>query len=211
MSSDAKETPCSTSSPATTSESPSEPPSLPSDSSAWEKSSGIEFAEIARFTGYRFGSDGSCWTSYLCTDDTNDDGWTRLREHPTRDGYLRVSVDGTTKLAHVLICEVFHGPKPYPHPFEGPYEVLHKDGNPRNNHKDNLRWGTKIENRADQDLHGTASVGEKHWRVKIKDEDIPKILADVESGMSQRQAAAKWKTTQATISRLLAGKRKGLP
>jgi hypothetical protein len=117
-----------------------------------------------------------------------------------------VSCDGRTQAAHVLVCTAFHGPKPGPG-----YEVLHGDGNPANNRADNLRWGTKAENRADQDRHGTAAVGERHPRARIPDADIPKILADLESGMTQREAAAKWNTTQPTISRLTRGFRKGTP
>lgn len=43
--------------------------------------------------------------------------------------------------AHQLVCEAFHGPKP----FDGAV-VLHKDENALNNKPSNLRWGTQKEN-----------------------------------------------------------------
>ncbi|NOD65778.1 HNH endonuclease signature motif containing protein [Ruegeria sp. HKCCD6109] len=42
---------------------------------------------------------------------------------------------------HQLVCEAFHGPKP----FEGAV-VIHKDENALNNRPENLRWGTQKEN-----------------------------------------------------------------
>lgn len=42
---------------------------------------------------------------------------------------------------HKLVCEAFHGPKP----FVGAI-VLHKDDNPMNNRPENLKWGTQKEN-----------------------------------------------------------------
>jgi hypothetical protein len=40
-----------------------------------------------------------------------------------------------------LICEAFHGPKPFPKAV-----VMHRDDNPANNRADNLRYGTQKEN-----------------------------------------------------------------
>ena len=42
---------------------------------------------------------------------------------------------------HQLVCEAFHGPKP----FEGAV-VIHIDENALNNRPENLRWGTQKEN-----------------------------------------------------------------
>lgn len=53
-------------------------------------------------------------------------------------------------LVHRVVATVFHGQAPTPR-----HEARHLDGNPRNNHKDNLAWGTHIENMADMIRHGT--------------------------------------------------------
>ena len=42
---------------------------------------------------------------------------------------------------HQLVCEAFHGPKP----FDGAV-VIHLDENALNNRPDNLKWGTQREN-----------------------------------------------------------------
>lgn len=42
---------------------------------------------------------------------------------------------------HILVCEAFHGPKPFPGAI-----VIHLDEEPSNNAESNLRWGTRKEN-----------------------------------------------------------------
>jgi len=42
---------------------------------------------------------------------------------------------------HQAVCEVFHGPKPFPEAV-----VIHKDENALNNRAENLKWGTQKEN-----------------------------------------------------------------
>jgi hypothetical protein len=41
----------------------------------------------------------------------------------------------------VLVCEAFHGPKPFPSAV-----AMHLDEDATNNRADNLRWGTQKEN-----------------------------------------------------------------
>lgn len=42
---------------------------------------------------------------------------------------------------HQLVCEAFHGPKPFPDAV-----VIHLDENALNNRPENLKWGTQKEN-----------------------------------------------------------------
>lgn len=42
---------------------------------------------------------------------------------------------------HQLVCEAFHGPKPFPEAV-----VIHLDENAHNNRPENLKWGTQKEN-----------------------------------------------------------------
>lgn len=42
---------------------------------------------------------------------------------------------------HQLVCEAFHGPKPFPDAV-----VIHLDENALNNRAENLKWGTQKEN-----------------------------------------------------------------
>lgn len=49
---------------------------------------------------------------------------------------------------HLLVMAAFGPPRP-----EGT-ECCHNDGDPTNNHIDNLRWGTRSENNRDKVMHG---------------------------------------------------------
>lgn len=75
-----------------------------------------------------------------------------LRPAVGRNGYLttRLFVQGTgsTRLIHRLVATVFHGPPPAGKPM-----VRHLDGDPRNNHFSNLRWGDAVENAQDKRFH----------------------------------------------------------
>ena len=70
-------------------------------------------------------------------------------------GYLKVELHKNGKISHTnihrLVLEAFEGPCP-----DG-MEACHNDGNPTNNTIENLRWGTRSENRRDAVKHGTQS------------------------------------------------------
>ena len=59
-----------------------------------------------------------------------------------KDGYKEAGILGKSHKLHRLVCRAFHGEAPSP----DHTEVDHIDGNPGNNHKDNLRWVTRAEN-----------------------------------------------------------------
>lgn len=75
-----------------------------------------------------------------------------------KSGYPAVglSKDGVQSLVkvHVLVAEAFIGPRP-----EG-YVTRHLDGDPTNNRKSNIRWGTWQENSDDRTRHGRVPFGE---------------------------------------------------
>ena len=54
-----------------------------------------------------------------------------------KDGRIRVNLEGTKYLVHRLILQSF-----IEQPDEKHNLVLHLDGNPSNNHLENLKWGT---------------------------------------------------------------------
>lgn len=76
-----------------------------------------------------------------------------LKTYVTKTGRIRVGlyVGGTRKQVYVhrLVAEAFIGPCP-----QG-MECCHNDGNPKNNHVENLRWDTKSSNQRDKEKHGT--------------------------------------------------------
>ena len=70
-----------------------------------------------------------------------------------RGGYpcvgLHAQGERKMRYVHSLVAESFIGTRP-----EG-MEVCHNDGNPANNHLDNLRYGTSSDNELDKVRHGT--------------------------------------------------------
>lgn len=67
---------------------------------------------------------------------------------------------------HRLICEAYHGPCP-----DG-MECRHLDGDRSNNKASNLSWGTKEENAADKENHGTNTAGERNAMAKLTEERV---------------------------------------
>lgn len=57
-------------------------------------------------------------------------------------------------------------------------EALHKDGNPKNNFIENLKWGTSKENSQDSLLHGTIARGKDLPQTKLSEDDVIKIRSD---------------------------------
>lgn len=77
-----------------------------------------------------------------------------------KNGYIEVALQRRPHieyvLAHRLVLETFKGSAP-----EG-CEARHRDGDRLNNTLDNLLWGTRVDNMADQYVHGTRIMGETH-------------------------------------------------
>ena len=78
------------------------------------------------------------------------------------DGYARVGIDGKRYFAHRLIFLMHHGYLP---------ECIdHIDGNPSNNHIDNLREATHRQNLYNQkiSIDSTSGIKGVHWYKKTK-------------------------------------------
>lgn len=123
--------------------------------------------------------------------------------HERRGGYPCVGLhrDGVqiTVFVHRLVCEAFHGPNP------GAMDVAHRDGNPRNNRSDNLRWATRRQNMDDTIAHGTRAWGERHGAAKLTVQQVIEIRASRD--VSQRQLAERFGVYQSCISNIRAGRR----
>jgi len=91
-------------------------------------------------------------------------------------GYYVVSLhnDGGQKrfYIHRLVLDAFRGPKPNPR-----MVCRHLDGDPTNNRRSNLVWGTCQENADDMRRHGTVDrpAGEKHPCAKLTDKKVLRI------------------------------------
>ena len=94
----------------------------------------------------------------------------------TLRGYMVVSLckDGRTQSAsvHRLVAKAFIS-----NPEHKPC-VNHKDGNPSNNHVDNLEWVTYAENEG----HALYVLGKRNSQAKLKPQDIPVIKSRLANG-----------------------------
>lgn len=127
-------------------------------------------------------------------------------------GYLTVNLcrDGKqiTKGVHSLVLEVFVGPRP-----KG-YECCHYDGCRTNNHLENLRWDTHLNNMLDTVRHGTApwmhntwSKGEDNSQAKLTEDnvlDIRKYLA--EGFLTQKEIGDKFGVHRTRINHIKTGR-----
>jgi hypothetical protein len=136
----------------------------------------MNYRQIERLVGYRFGEDGSAWSQWKVGRYpvlTNE--WRRLSTNRRKDGYplVRITIGGKPVdfKIHRLILEAFRGPCPFG------LEALHWDDNPLNFKLSNLRWGTREENIADSKRTGKffRSAGEAHHKAKLSEDQIREL------------------------------------
>jgi len=126
-----------------------------------------------------------------------------LKERFTYDGYQTVRLYNKGKWkdfrVHQLVTTAYQGICP-----KG-MECRHLDGNKRNNHKDNLKWGTRSENQQDAVKHGTHRhgnpVGSQQGRSKLTEEDARMIVYMLSTGMfKQKEIASLYSISPAIIT-----------
>lgn len=160
----------------------------------------VEYREIARFPGYRFGSDGSCWTRWKMfylgwgqrSNSILTDEWTLVPGCFNAKGYRRVCLKTTDHLLgypyylHRLILEAFKGPCP------PGLQCCHKPGVSKSSCDPNdLRWGTRKENAADRIEDGTDPSGERAPSGKLTWEKVDEIRRLRKQGMTYAAIAAR--------------------
>lgn len=101
---------------------------------------------------------------------------------------------------HQILLESYVGPKP-----EG-MVARHLDGDPTNNHLDNLVWGSYKENAEDTVRHGRSTAGSKHSLAKVTIDLSKQVLTLRSEGKTQREIAERTGINQATVSHILTGK-----
>lgn len=97
--------------------------------------------------------------------------WRVLKTMRHSGGYpqvnLRVAQKSNIRRVHNLVADAFLGPKPFPKA-----EVRHLDGNPENNHVQNLAYGSHAENTQDMRIHGTMAIGIKNGHAVLTERDV---------------------------------------
>lgn len=159
-----------------------------------EVDSSVEYRDIPGFKDYRIGTDGSVWSKRKMNFSAFSEyqPWKRIKVAMSRgknakQGYPHFNIyrEGKrhTGHVHVLVLLTFRGPKPDGH------IARHLDGDPTNNHLDNLAWGTPKENSDDKYIHGTVQFGEQHHSAVLTKEDVIKARRMKLSGMRHWQIA----------------------
>jgi hypothetical protein len=115
-------------------------------------------------------------------------------------GIVQLCADGTkfARYVHRLALDTFRGPK------EKGQVCRHLDGNPRNNHLDNLAWGNSHENMADQERHGTRPKGAQVYGSRLSAADVLAIRA-LPSEMRSSAIAREYGVDAGTIRRIRRG------
>lgn len=124
-----------------------------------------------------------------------------LSARQKESGHLNVSLGArNTKKVHRLVLETFVGPCP------AGLECLHADGDPTNNRLDNLRWGTRLDNRADMRKHAQL-YRRRQGATWLSEETIRAIKRDLAAPdcPTQRVLAVKYGVHENTINNINRG------
>jgi hypothetical protein len=171
---------------------------------------GIPFTKIPgkvmgliAYPGYLISSRGdvySCWNTGPHNRMTHlyyklSPGWNKA-------GYLNVNVSGTHRPVHALVLEAFVGPCP-----DG-LECRHLDGDPKNNRRKNLCWGTRQENMNDRVKHGKVTTKQMSQRAstKLDEEKVREILKLRAEGVTCSVIAEWFGITPSMVSTITAGR-----
>lgn len=131
-----------------------------------------------------------------------------IKPYLSTTGYYTVFLsndDGSKRYKlHRLVLLAFVGP-----PFLGDYHACHNDNNKTNNSLSNLRWDTRKGNFADKKKHGTENdyKGFKHPQVKMTENKIREIRAEILKGKSTRCIAKELGVGRTTVQMIGNGKR----
>lgn len=134
--------------------------------------------------------------------------WHEMKPQPLPSGYQFITINGPAtgtgkkrnRYIHQLVLETFEGPCP-----EG-QEALHSDGNRSNNALSNLRWGTRSENMADADRHGTLCRGSRHGIAKLTEEQVVEIIQLLMDRQKPSVVAERFQISVATLHSIRSGK-----
>lgn len=124
-----------------------------------------------------------------------------------KNGYVQVTLSHEGKLISRrvarLVLLTFVGPCP-----DG-QEARHRSGRRTDNRLENLLWGTKIENAADREQHGTTARGERHGKTKLTTADVITIRSLCGAGVEHEKIAAQYGISRPAVSAIKTGRNWG--
>lgn len=162
---------------------------------------------IPGYPAYAITRDGKVWSRHVRGGSGKrflGTKWNQKIPFVSSRGHLRVELYENGKprkfLVHRLVLDAFCGPCPVG------LECCHRDGNPKNNRIDNLRWDTAVANWRDKRLHGRATVGMRQSQAKLTDSDVVLIRKIRADGKLLKTIAEMFDVSIATIGRITTGK-----
>ncbi len=119
-------------------------------------------------------------------------------------GYRQVRLRRNEKGRHIyihrLVLEAFVGPCP------DKMETRHLDGDKKNNHVSNLKWGTQEENNDDKMKHGKIPSGDCHKQAKLSSDDVHEIVIMSRSGVMRKDVARRFGITPSNVHAIMSGR-----
>lgn len=166
----------------------------------------VQYRDAPGFPGYRVGSDGSVWNSWInCRSGRRrTERWKRLKLAVNDNGYLSVNLTPPgrpyrTVRVHRLVLEAFVGPCP-----EGMECRHYPDQNKQNNNLENLSWGTRDRNVADNIEVAKYVRGSNHPTAMLNEEQVVAIRTRYAAGgVFQRELAAEFGITISAVSMIV--------
>jgi hypothetical protein len=127
------------------------------------------------------------------------DRWRDLKPNKEPKGYLSVNLsNGKDKpkrfRIHNIVADAF---------LEGKKEGLiirHLDSNPENNHANNLKWGTYLENENDKIKNGTWNT--RNGGAKLTPSQVLEIRELIKNGQKHEYISNKYNVSRPTITRI---------
>lgn len=163
----------------------------------------VEYRDIPGYPGYQVGSDGSIWSTWRsCNKGRFTSTRHRLKPCINEMGYYRFSTTDDCgrrrKLyVHRAVLLAFSGPCP-----EG-MECLHINSIPTDCRVENLRWGTREENRQDVIDRDAYKKGEDHGMTTLTANEVREIRKRSAAGESHTQMAPEYGVGRRTIDRIV--------
>lgn len=164
-----------------------------------------EFKILNVFPAYRisnFGRIQSRWqriSAYRGFNIIKEDIWRDLKPKDDGNGYLQVHLtDGKNRKTyriHTLVAIYF-----LQKPHKKGLVIRHLDSNSKNNHIDNLAFGTYIENENDKIANGTWNT--RRGGAKITTDQVRKIRLKLKEGVNQKKLAKEYNVSRPTITRI---------
>lgn len=101
---------------------------------------------------------------------------------------------------HCVVLTAFAGPAP-----DG-LQCRHLDGDPDNNRRDNLSWGTPLENAADRDAHGRTARGDRNAAAQLTEAQAREIKSRPMGYGTGKRIAKEYGVSESIISDIRKGR-----